>query len=99
MLSRLKVYLPHVVIFQQLPKQNNRPTSENSPNRQKIAQEAKNHPRDKKSPNSPNPDTLVSGRLMSHFMQCFQFNMHLVESVLENRIIAPDSETRYGYPD
>jgi hypothetical protein len=25
--------------------------------------------------------------------------MHLVESVLENRIIAPDSETRYGYPD
>jgi hypothetical protein len=31
---------------------------------------------------------------MAHFMQCFQFNMHLIESVLENRLIAPDSETR-----
>ena len=37
----------------------------------------------------------IPGRLMSHFLQCFQFNMHLIESVLENRLIAPDSETRW----
>ena len=31
---------------------------------------------------------------MAHFLQCFQFNTHMVESVYLNRLIAPDSETR-----
>jgi hypothetical protein len=34
------------------------------------------------------------GKLLAHFLQCIQFNMHMVESFFSNRMIAPDSETR-----
>ncbi len=33
-------------------------------------------------------------RLLLRFLECFQFNTHMVESVLANRLIAPDAETR-----
>ena len=33
-------------------------------------------------------------RLITHFMECMQFNSHMIDSVYLNRIIAPDSETR-----
>merc|ERR1719384_32672 len=32
--------------------------------------------------------------LLAHFLQCFQFNTHMIESVYSNRLIAPDAETR-----
>ncbi len=32
--------------------------------------------------------------LMAHFLQCIQFNMHMVDGAFSNRLIAPDSETR-----
>ena len=31
---------------------------------------------------------------MAHFLQCIQFNMHMVESGFSNRLICLDSETR-----
>ena len=34
------------------------------------------------------------GKILAHFLQCIQFNMHMVDSVFSNRLIAPDSETR-----
>ena len=36
----------------------------------------------------------LSGYLLAHFLQCFQFNTHMIESVYSNRVIAPDAETR-----
>lgn len=40
-------------------------------------------------------DEVLVGRLVLHFLQCFQFNTHMVESVYENRVISPqDAETR-----
>ena len=35
-----------------------------------------------------------SGKLVAHFLQCIQFNMHMVDAVFSNRLVAPDSETR-----
>ena len=37
---------------------------------------------------------MYIGRLLLHFMQCFQFNTHMVETVYANRLIAYDAETR-----
>ena len=34
------------------------------------------------------------GKLLAHFLQCIQFNMHMVESGFSNRLICLDSETR-----
>ena len=34
------------------------------------------------------------GKLVAHFLQCIQFNMHMVDAVFSNRLVAPDSETR-----
>ena len=39
-------------------------------------------------------DEVLVGRLVTHFMECMQFNSHMIDSVYLNRIIAPDSETR-----
>ena len=36
----------------------------------------------------------ISGKLLAHFLQCIQFNMHMVESGFSNRLICLDSETR-----
>ncbi len=41
--------------------------------------------------NVPKP---LTGKLLAHFLQCIQFNMHMVEGAFSNRLIAPDSETR-----
>ena len=38
--------------------------------------------------------SIVSGYLLAHFLQCFQFNTHMVEGVFSNRLIAPDAEFR-----
>jgi len=37
---------------------------------------------------------VLIGKILAHFLQCIQFNMHMVDSVFSNRLIAPDSETR-----
>jgi len=37
---------------------------------------------------------VLVGRLLSHFMQCIQFNTHTIESIYENRLVAWDAETR-----
>ena len=39
-------------------------------------------------------EEVLIGRLITHFMECMQFNSHMIDSVYLNRIIAPDSETR-----
>ena len=39
-------------------------------------------------------EDLLIGRLLCHFMQVIQFNSHMIESVYDNRVIAPDAETR-----
>ena len=39
-------------------------------------------------------DEVLVGRLLFHFLQCFQFNSHMVECIYENRLIATDAETR-----
>lgn len=37
---------------------------------------------------------ILIGKLLAHFLQCIQFNMHMVESGFSNRLICLDSETR-----
>ena len=39
-------------------------------------------------------DEVLVCRLLFHFLQCFQFNSHMVECIYENRLIAVDAETR-----
>lgn len=36
----------------------------------------------------------MAAKLLEHFLEAFQFNTHMIESVYTNRVIAPDSETR-----
>ena len=43
---------------------------------------------------APLADQRFLGRVIHRFLECFQFNTHMVEAVLGNRLIAPDAETR-----
>ena len=43
---------------------------------------------------APMSDLRFLGRIIHRFLECFQFNTHMVEAVLGNRLIAPDAETR-----
>ena len=43
---------------------------------------------------APMTDLCFLGRIIHRFLECFQFNTHMVEAVLGNRLIAPDAETR-----
>lgn len=39
-------------------------------------------------------EEVLVGRLLTHFMQCIQFNTHTIEAMYENRLVAWDAETR-----
>ena len=42
----------------------------------------------------PEEQDAVVGRALLQFLECLQFNTHMVESVYSNRLVASDSETR-----
>ena len=46
------------------------------------------------SVDTPGSDLRFLGRIIHRFLEVFQFNTHMVEAVLGNRLIAPDAETR-----
>ena len=39
-------------------------------------------------------EEVLIAKLIGHFIECIQFNCHMIDSVYSNRLIAPDSETR-----